>query len=65
MTKKCWDLNLVAVWDSDAQNMVLRCKKTTNPPPMLMDCSEAEPFGSVDLEQLLAELKAAAEEASS
>ena len=65
MTKKCWDLDLVAVWDSEQRKVLLGCKKTTSRPPKLMDCSDAEPVKGVDLEQLLAELKAAAEEESS
>jgi len=65
MPSMCWEVNLEAQWDSKTRQMTLKCPRSTKPPPRAVDCEQHRDMQEVNIDQLLAELRASAEEESS
>ena len=64
MATKSWELDLVAEWNSETGDIVLRCPRSTRRRLDAVEERRIEEAKVVDFDQLLAELKSAAEEDS-
>ena len=62
MSKRYWGLTMQAELDEETGKVTLKCPRRTRPPSGAVECEQDKDMDDLDIDELRADLKSAAEE---